>query len=167
MNKQITSKIIGQLKQENNFPDWWKSEAVEIPFFDNRKLTITFMDCEPQHDKTFIKEADHALTHFLKLTTTDRNAISDLAYKNCMDFLERTAPQDSHTKLKEITDITQIWNFIYPKKIHVTKRPYISRSFDKEKDTDVVIACEREWAKEDGLQVVFRTGNILTERNSR
>jgi len=42
MNRTIFSKIIGQLKQDENFPDWWKSDEVEIPFFDNRKLTITF-----------------------------------------------------------------------------------------------------------------------------
>ena len=28
MNKEIISKIIGRLKQEESFPDWWKSEEV-------------------------------------------------------------------------------------------------------------------------------------------
>lgn len=86
MNKEIISKIIGRLKQEESFPDWWKSEDVAIPFFDNDKLTITFMDFEPEQDKTFIDKADQALTNFLKLKANDRNLISELAYKNCMDW---------------------------------------------------------------------------------
>ena len=88
MNKEVTSKVIGRLKQEVNFPDWWKSSEIEIPFFDNKKLTITFMDFKPEHDNTFVEEADQALSNFLKLTPSDRNLISELAYKNCMDFLE-------------------------------------------------------------------------------
>lgn len=72
MNKEIISKIIGRLKQEDSFPDWWKSEEIEVPFFDNEKLTITFMDFEPNHDSTFIDEADRALTSFLRLNVDDR-----------------------------------------------------------------------------------------------
>jgi hypothetical protein len=83
MGKEITSKIIGRLRQEDSFPDWWKSEEIVIPFFDNNKLTITFMDFESEHDKTFIDEADQALTNFLKLNINDRNLISELECSRC------------------------------------------------------------------------------------
>lgn len=54
MNQKINSEIIGQLNQYDNFPDWWKSIAIEIPFFENEKLAITFMDFEPEYDKKFM-----------------------------------------------------------------------------------------------------------------
>ncbi|HMP13734.1 MAG TPA: hypothetical protein PKD70_07630 [Saprospiraceae bacterium] len=61
---------------------------MEIPFFDNDKLAIIFVEFDPEHDQTFIDEADQALITFLKLNAADRNLISDLAYKNCLDFLD-------------------------------------------------------------------------------
>src|SRR5690606_16845641 len=124
MNKEIISKIIGRLKQEESFPDWWKSEEVEIPFFDNDKLTITFMDFEPEHDKTFIDEADQALTNFLKLNANDRNLISELAYKNCMEFLDAVEYDEADEPLRQIKNKNEIWNFIQPTEIYITRRPY-------------------------------------------
>ena len=156
MSKEITSKIIGQLKQEDAFPDWWKSDAVEIPFFDGEKLTITFMDCEPEHDKTFIEEADQALINFLKLTTNDRNSISELAYKNCMDFLDAVDFDEIDEPFRQIKDRSEIWKYIHPAEIYVTRRPY------KDHDIYVMIACECDWEQEHGLQLVFRQGRQLT-----
>jgi hypothetical protein len=156
MEKEITSKIIGQLEQDNNIPDWWKSSAVEIPFFDNEKLTITFMDFEPEHDKTFIEEADQALTNFFKLTAADRNSISELAYKNCMDFLNEVSIGEAEKPLRQIKDRSEIWKFIQPTEIYVTRRPY------KEQDIYVLIVCECDWEQEHGLQLVFRQGKQLT-----
>lgn len=159
MNKEIISKIIGRLKQEDNFPDWWKSEEISIPFFDNEKLTITFMDFEPEHDKTFIDEADQALINFLKLNADDRNLISVLAYKNCMDFLdavEYDEADEPDEPLRQINNKNEIWNFIQPTEIYVTRRPY------KEQDIYVQIACECDWEQEHGLQLVFRQGKKLT-----
>jgi hypothetical protein len=156
MNKEIISKIIGRLKQEESFPDWWKSEVVAIPFFDNDKLTITFMDFEPEHDKTFIEEADQALTNFLKLNTEDRNLISELAYKNCMDFLDAVGFDEADEPLRQIKNKNEIWDFIQPTEIYVTRRPY------KEQDIYVQIACECDWEQEHGLQLVFRQGKKLT-----
>ena len=156
MKKEIISQIIGQLKQDDNFPDWWKSEEISIPFFDNEKLTITFMDFEPEHDKTFIKEADQALRNFLALKTDDRNSISELAYKNCMDFLEAVEYDEDDEPLRQINNKNEIWNFIQPSEIYVTRRPY------NDQDIYVFIACECDWEQEHGLQLVFRQGKKLT-----
>jgi len=138
------------------FPDWWKSSEVEIPFFDNIKLPIIFMDFEPGHDTAFINEADSALTNFLNLNSKDRNAISDLAYKNCMDFFEAVGFSAKDEALRQITNKNDIWNFIHPKEIYLTRRPY------KEQDIYVQIACECDWEHEHGLQLVFRQGKKLT-----
>ncbi|RZL50129.1 MAG: hypothetical protein EOP00_05730 [Pedobacter sp.] len=156
MSKEITSKIIGQLKQEETFPDWWKSAEFEIPFFGNDKLTITFMDFEPEHDTTFIAEADQALTHFMKLTIENRNSISELAYKNCMDFLDAVEVDKADEPFRQLTDKNEIWKFIHPTEIYVTRRPY------QEQDIYVQVACECDWEQEHGLQVVFRQGKKLT-----
>lgn len=156
MNKEITSKIIGQLKQEDTFPDWWKSEKTEIPFFENEKLAITFMDFEPEHDKTFIEEADQTLINFLKLNLAYRNSISDLAYKNCKDFLDTVGYEKADAPLRKIKDHNEIWNFIHPTEIYVTRRPY------NDKDVYIILACECDWDQEHGLQLVFRQGKQLT-----
>ena len=152
MDKEITSKIIGRLKQEDSFTDWWKSEEIAIPFFNNQRLTITFMDFEPEQDKTFIDEADQALRDFLKLNDNDRNLISELAYKNCMDFLETVEFEEDDEPLRQIKNESEIWEFIQPTEIYVTRRPY------EEQDIYVQIVCECDWEQEHGLQLVFRQG---------
>jgi len=95
----ILSKQIGQLTQDNNFPDWWRSVEISIPFFDNKPLTIVFMDFEPEADSKFIEEADLALSKFLQFDKQDRLKISDLVFKNYSDFLEAIGDEDEY-KLK-------------------------------------------------------------------
>jgi hypothetical protein len=157
MHKEITSKIIGQLKQDDTFADWWKSSEIEIPFFDNEKLAITFMNFEPEHDENFVEEADRALTNFLTLTISDRNLISDLAYKNCMDFLDAVDfKEEEKEPFTSIKEPTEIWNFIKPTEI------YVSRRHRRDNDIYVHISCECKWEEEHGLQLVFRQGKQLT-----
>jgi len=156
MSNQITSQVLGQLTQDDKFLNWWKSKAFAIPFFDNIELTIIFMDFEPDQDTTFLQEADKALTNFFKLNSADRNSISDLAYKNCMDFLDAVGFDEADEALSKIKDKNEIWKFIHPSEIYVTRRPY------KEQDVYVFVACECEWEEEHGLQLVFRQGKKLT-----
>ena len=156
MNNRITSQVIGQLEQDAKFKDWWKSKPVEIPFFDNKALTITFMDFTPGKDTAFLPEADQALTNFFKLHSADRNSISALAYSNCMDFLDAVGFDETDQPFSEIKDKNEIWKLIHPSEIYVTRRPY------KEQDIYVQIACECDWEQEHGLQLVFRQGKKLT-----
>jgi hypothetical protein len=156
MSKEITSKIIGQLIQEEQFEDWWKSTKIEIPFFEKKKLAVTFMDCIPELDSTFIEEADNALTNFMKLNLDDRNLISELAFNNCMQYLDAVGYDEADEHYKQIKSHNKIWNFIQPTEIYVTRRPY------NEQDIYVMVACECDWEKEHGLQLVFRQGKKLT-----
>jgi hypothetical protein len=156
MSYQITSQVLGQLTQDDQFSDWWKSKAFEIPFFDNTELTIIFTDFEPDSDTTFLQEAEQALTNFFKLNLADRNSISELAYKNCTDFLDAVEFDDADQSLREISDKNEIWKFIHPSEIYVTRRPY------KEQDMYVQVVCECDWEQEHGLQLVFRQGKKLT-----
>ncbi len=156
MKKYITSNILGKLYQNSEFSDWWESEEIKIPFLNNENFKITFLDFEPEHDKTFIEEADQALTNFLKMNIDDRNLISELAFQNCMDFLDAVEFDEDDEPLREIKDNNEIWNFIYPSEIHISRRPY------NDKDIYISIACECEWEREHGLQLVFRQGKKLT-----
>lgn len=154
--KVITSNIIGDLKQNNQFDDWWESEPIEIPFFDQKKLKITFTDLIPESDPNFLSEADQALQSFLSKSSIDRFALSSLAYKNCMDFLNSVGYDDADKPLWDIKGKNEIWNFIYPYDIYVTRR------HRRDRDIYINVTCECEWEQEHGLQFVFRKGGELT-----
>jgi hypothetical protein len=156
VQKTITSKIIGQLTQDETFDDWWNSQETEIPFFDHKKLVIVFSEFEPEKDKTFLEEADSALENFLKLASDVRKSISEMAYKNCMAFLAEISFDEYDEPLRQIIDHHDIWNFIYPTKIYITRRPYM------QPDMYVQVACECYWEQEHGLQLVFKLGKKLT-----
>ena len=150
----IHSKRIGQLTQDKDFHDWWRSEETEIPFFDGKRLTIIFTDFEPEADSTFLEEADSAISNFLRFDKQDRLKLSDLVFKNYADFLEAIGNDDEH-KLT-LRSIEDIWDFVRPIEIYVTRRPY------GEMDMYVQIHCGCEWEEEHGLQLVFRQGRQIT-----
>ena len=154
----IKSEIIGVLRQNDKFDDWWESELIEIPFFDNKKLKITFTDLNPSQDLTFIQDADIALRSFLEKRVTNRLTISDAIFKNCMDFLKAVEYDEADKMLWDIQYKEEIWNFVYPENI------YVSRS-----DADIYInaICECEWEHEHGLQLVFFKGIKLTRVSSQ
>ena len=154
--KFISSKIIGILFQNDQFDDWWESEPIEIRFFDNKKLKITFMDFAPEGDLSFIKEADIALKSFLEKNTNDRLGLSELAYQNCMEFLNAIDYDEADKPLWDVKDKSEIWNFIYPQDI------YVSRRHRRDEDIYINLSCECEWEQEHGLQLVFRQGKKLT-----
>ena len=161
MRNQILSQVIGQLTQDETFPDWWKSREVPIPFLDDKKLPIIFMNFEPDTDKTFLSEADQALTNFFTLDRAFRESISYLVYKNCKDFLEAIGFDESDQALWDIADENQIWKFVHPSEIYVTRRLYA------EQDIYVQLACECDWEQEHGLQLIFRQGKKLTRVSSQ
>lgn len=154
--KMIISEVIGPLKQDSSFPDWWESEPIPIPLLDQAKLGITFMDFEPDQDTAFMREADQALTNFLKLDEAYKVEITDHVYQNCMDFLAAVGPDDADDALRQMQEKKEIWHFVHPNQIYVTRRP------SREQDIYVFIACNCDWEQEHGLQLVFRQGKKLT-----
>lgn len=156
MSNTITSNTIGQLIQDAHFPDWWKSEKTDVPFLDNEKLTVTFTDFEPENDKTFVDDADRALKNFLSLSQKDREAISSLVYKNCLDTLNTAPINETLQHLLHLKNANEIWNHIYPSQIYVT------RGTEKDQDVYVQVGCGCDWEEEHGLQLVFKQGNQLT-----
>jgi hypothetical protein len=162
MNKHIISATIGQLTRHARFHDWWQSDQIEIPFWNNWKLSVTFKDYEPRRDQTFVADADHALTNFLRLDIEDRNSTSKLAYANCLDFLNRIAFDPADEPLRNIVDQHDIWNFIRPTAV------YASRHHDRQEQEMYVdnmyieLACDCDWERTHGLQLVFHQGQTLT-----
>ncbi|MGB3778822.1 MAG: hypothetical protein WA960_10725 [Tunicatimonas sp.] len=157
--KEITSNVIGKLTQNERFDDWWESSQIEIPFFDDLKMKIIFMDFTLENDKEFINEADNALKLFLEKSKSDRLAISNLVHKNCMDFLRAVGYDEANKKLWEIKDENEIWKFVQPDKIFITRRPY------EDENIYIDINCECDWEQEHGLQLVFKKGKQLTRVN--
>lgn len=144
MSNTLTSTIIGKLVRDNHFPDWWKSEKIAIPFFDMEQLPITFIDLEPEQDKTFIENADLVLTNFFTLRQKDRESISHLIYKS--EKLEATL---------HLQNENEIWNHIYPSQIYISRRP-------EDQQIYVQVGCGCDWNEEHGLQLVFKQGHELS-----
>jgi hypothetical protein len=161
MSNQILSQVIGQLTQDETFPDWWKSGEVPIPFLDDKKLPIIFMDFDPEADKTFLSEADQALTCFFALGKSDRKSISHLVYKNCKDVLEAIGFDEADQAMWDIENENEVWKFVHPSEMYVTRRPYA------EQDIYIQLACECDWEQEHGLLLVFRQGKKLTRVSSQ
>lgn len=156
MSNQITSQVLGQLVQDEQFPDWWKKEEVPVPFFDGKKLPVIFLDFEPEDDSAFLAEADKALANFFALDKSYRESISHLVYKNCRDFLEAIGFDEDYQDMWDIEDKNEIWQFVHPEEIYVSRRPY------NDKDVYVQVTCECDWEQEHGLQLVFRQGKKIT-----
>ena len=156
MGEKIISKVIGTLTEDDSLPDWWIGEEVEIPFFDNEKIGISFTDYDRENDENFLTEADDALQHFLALTAADKAAVTHLVYQNCLDFLELAEADEVDDDLRAITDENEIWKFVQPTEIYITRRLY------EQEDLYVQVACACDWDQEHGLQLVFRQGKKLT-----
>jgi hypothetical protein len=154
--KTVLSKVLGELTQHKDFREWWVSDEIKVPYFNNQKLTFTFHDFTPEQDPAFIDEADIAIKNFLTLNLNDRKAISTLIYQNCLDFLEAVGYDETDEPLWAIKDDDEIWKYVYPANIYVERRLY------KDKEIYIKIACECEWEQEHGLQLVLRQGKKLT-----
>ena len=73
-----------------------------------------------------------------------------------MDFLNAVEFDEADQPLWNIKDENEIWNFIYPQTIFVTRR------HRHDENIYINVTCECEWEQEHGLQLVFRQGKILT-----
>ena len=151
--KKLILDSIGELHPHPRFPEeWLTSEAVSIPFFDGKELKFT-LDGYSDDDEAFLIEADIAISNFLTKNAADREAISHLVFQNYRDFVEAVGDED---ELPEIEVKENVWAFVYPQIIYVTRR------HRRDKDIYLLIHCECEWEVEHGLQIVFRQGQKVT-----
>ena len=152
--KIIESSVIGKLVQNERFKEWWKSEAFTIPFV-SEDLPITFMDLVPDADDKFISEADQALTNFIKLDSSYKLQIAEHVIANFNEYCSYIGEDDIPEKMKSVNALN-IWNFVYPTEIFISRRPR------RDENIYIILACECEWEREHGLQLIFRQGKKLT-----
>ena len=153
MNK-IESKVIGALVQNEKFEEWWTSQPQTVNLIE-ADLPVTFMDFNPFEDEEFIEDADTAIKSFLELNSFYKLQIAQHVFENLVEYCSYIAEEDIPEKMKGAQPLS-IWNFIYPTQVFVNRRAV------RDKDVYVVLACECEWEKEHGLQLVFRQGKKLT-----
>lgn len=142
----MESKIVGQLKANEHDPDFFESEPFEIPFFDNKKLKIGFVEAEHQ---PYLDGADKVLENFLKLNSTDKIRNSEIVNHYYTETLRH-----GHTKPLNVSTSQDIWNFVTPTEIII--------HWDENGDFFLCVSCDCEWEQEHGLQLVFKNGQTLT-----
>lgn len=138
----IQSKIVGKLISDGNIAESWESEPFPIPFFDNKKIKVSYNDDSPE----FIKEADETLVKFLKLDKDYRNSVSAMVY----NYYENVC---NWSKGGPEIDIEDIWEHVNPQIIFPS---------EDENNKYVVVECSCTWEEEHGLQLVFKEGKALT-----
>ena len=142
----MISKIVGQLTQDDHFEEWWNSDLISIPYFQNTKLKVVFTEAE---DEIYFKLAEIAIMNFIQLTTSDRQNHSSQIIEN----YKQNLVFDYTIKLEFKSD-NEIWDFVYPSVIILAQNE-IGEVF-------VLVECGCEWEEEHGLQLVFKNGQRLT-----
>jgi len=150
----IKSEVIGELTQNDRFEDWWETNDIFFPILES-EMTVIFMDFEPEKDTQFIKEADESLKNFMQLKPDYKEEIAKYIYANFIDFCSMVSEIDIPNHMKNIQE-SEIWNFVYPTCLYVTRRPY------GDEEIYLNLACSCDWEKEHGLQLVFKKGKKLT-----
>ncbi len=150
----IESQVLGTLRQDEKFEDWWKSSPQMVPFIE-KELVVSFLDFNPENDKKFIEESDKALKNFFNLNSFYKLQIAQLIFENFVEFCSYVSEEDIPEKMKGAQPLS-IWNFVYPTEVFVNRRNR------RDEDIYIILACECEWEQEHGLQLVFRQGKKLT-----
>lgn len=140
----MKSKIAGPLKQDLNFDDWWESDPIPIPYFNNSAVKVVFTDAAFEE---YMVAADQALQDLLKLTSIDREKDSHYVYKYYLQTLEFLDIEPLDLKSEN-----NIWNFVRPIEIHI--------NWPADKPVYLLVSCECKWEEEHGLQLVFKNGKL-------
>jgi hypothetical protein len=141
----MESKIVGQLKPLDFDPDFFESEPYPIPYFNNEKLKIGFVEAKRQR---YLSGADQVLENFLNLDAQERRKGSQLVTNYYTETLK-----SEHIKPLDIFTIDEIWNFVYPTEIII--------DWDEKGDFYLWVSCGCKWEEEHGLQLVFKNGLTL------
>src|SRR5436190_20709588 len=107
----MKSRIVGQIHSVDYDPDMFESEPYTIPYFDNKKLKIGFV--EAKHEP-YLNQADNVLETFLCLDPQNRVADSELVFNYYNETLKH-----GYTQPLDIKDVPDVWNFVYPTEIMI------------------------------------------------
>jgi hypothetical protein len=143
---EIESKIVGRLKASEFDADFYESEPFKIPYFDNIKIEIGFVDAKYE---PYLVLADETLQAFLSLSAANRIQDSERVYQYYHETLKH-----GYTKPLDIKTSSAIWNYVNPKSIII--------DWDEHGEFYLCVSCGCEWEEEHGLQLVFKGGQTLT-----
>ena len=152
MPDSIESTIIGPLTQHASFEDWWESQPVPVPFFDDQPLVIVLSGA-PAPTPADVADLDDCLRNFLALGPADRLAASDPVWANYQEMVDAVGEEDLNVSLAAPAEV---WAHVQPGEIHVSWR------HRRDEDAYLSIECGCDWEEEHGLQLVFRRGRMLT-----
>ncbi|MEI9908212.1 MAG: hypothetical protein WDO71_00170 [Bacteroidota bacterium] len=142
----MESKIAGRLKPNEYDTDFFESEPFPIPYFDNKKLPIGFVEAKHQ---PYLDSADKVLQNFIALNPIDKIKDSEIVNHYYCETLK-----DGYTNPLNITTTQEIWNFVTPTEIII--------HWDENGGFYLCVSCKCEWEEEHGLQLVFKDGQTLT-----
>lgn len=150
MKDTITIKNLGELKQDEQVKDWFRSDEIEVDFFGGKALPFV-LKIEKEIDAALQEKIDSAVINFLSLNSEYRDSISGLVYENYNDTLEI-----ADIEPLEIEDESEIWNYVHPYVIYIDQRNR------RDEDIYIQVTCHCDWDEEHGLQLVFRQGKKIT-----
>ena len=142
----IESKVVGPLKPVEHDDEYFESAPFELPYFDNKKLTIGFIEARHQ---PYLDSADRVLTTFLTRNSNDRINDSGPVFT----YYDQTL-KSGYTKDLGIKAPSEIWNYVTANEIIIL--------WDNNGDTYLCVSCACDWDIEHGLQLVFKNGQTLT-----
>ncbi|WBA43002.1 DUF6985 domain-containing protein [Hymenobacter canadensis] len=151
MDKFIQSTVVGPMLQDADLDDWWQSQPVAVPFFDNQPVSVVLSGVLSA-TAADLADMDECLTHFLALGAADRLALSDLVWANYQEVVEAVG-EDLDIRIDTPADV---WAHVHPREIHISWRDR------RDEDIYLSVECACDWEIEHGLQLVFRRGRMLT-----
>jgi len=145
--KQIESKVLGTLIQNEEFDDWWISEAIHAPCLE-KDITVTFTDCSVDDSKAFVLEADKQLDAFLQMTRDDLKKFTSEIKAN-LDMNIEATDYGEELPFMNIKNDEEVWSFIDANRIYVNK---------DEDDVVISIPYNCDWEDEHGFRLDFKNG---------
>jgi hypothetical protein len=137
----------GELILDSSTRSWLRSEAIAIPFFNGKKLTLQIT--EEELPARLILKIESSLKNFFQLDVTYRDSISELIYQNYQKMSD--VPEVDALVLEKKSDI---WKHVDPREILISK--------GEDEEIYIQVACECDWEKEHGLQLIFKKGEKIT-----
>ncbi len=156
--RMVSTKVGTLIRSEDeDLKDWWYSEPIAIPFWDNAEMPVVYV-FSPEQDPEFITAADAAIANFLKKTREDRLELTPLLEQNCRRACaEKNVPEDELARWFSAEGEFAVWNLVtVPETVHLQRR------HRRDQDIYVQMGLECPWDRENGIQFVFRRGLRVT-----
>ncbi|HQU82707.1 MAG TPA: hypothetical protein PKY59_06270 [Pyrinomonadaceae bacterium] len=154
---EVEIESIGKLKPHPDVPEEWLiSKPILIPYFDEIKLEFT-LQCDLETDKSFLVNADKAISNFLSKNVSDRLSDSLNVFNNYREIQDYYDTQTWGAPPLQINHENEIWQYVNPGSV------FICRGSNIDDNIYILITCECDWEPEHGLQLVFKNGLELTK----